>query len=386
MNGVRHRGANRPTNLVEVLDAVPALARSLAAMAPEGPRGERARRALDTLLALPAARHAAELPETFAAFERELTRLEGDAEAVHERLRALVHERHPEVLRLPTLAHWIEGPARQANMMSWLLRAGSEQFGRAQSSLEGRETGAAALRERIAHLEQEHRAMAAELERRRALSDIGLLAAGIAHDFNNVLQTITGQATLVRARANERDTVAMEKVLDAAHRASEMTQRLLGWVRHGAPKPEPCDVNALVGEVLDLLAPSSPVRVLLERRPGDDLPLAVADPVELRRVVLNLVINAWEAIGGAGGTVTVSTGIADRDVPAVWLEVADDGRGMDEDTLGRVFEPFFSTRTGGNGLGLSVVRGIVEHAGGDIAVTSRPGAGAAFRVTLPARR
>jgi signal transduction histidine kinase len=383
MKTVRRRGAGLAAANAAIADAIPELVRALAARAPAGPRGERARNLLAGLTAMHAARRPFELPEVFAAFERELARLDGDPESVHEWLRALVHEQFPELLGDPALAQWVEAPHRMSSMMTWLLRANAEKLESLQGELGDSKSEVSKLRAELARLQAEHGAVVSELERRRTLSDVGLLAAGIVHDFNNVLHTISGQATTVRSRADERDAEAMDRVLEATHRAAEMTHRLLLWVRHTSVKPEPVDVSAMADEVLDLLGPSAPPRVLLVRRLAPGLPMVMADPVELRRVVLNLVVNAWEAIGGNPGRVTVSTGAAEGRRAGTWLEVADDGRGMDADTTERVFEPFFSTRTDGTGLGLSLVREIVDRLDGEIEVASRPGEGTRFRVVLP---
>lgn len=384
MKSVRRRGAARDRVSAVLADAVPELVRSLTARAPAGPRGERARNLLAGLMALPAARRPLELPEVFSAFERELARVEGDAEQVHESLRALVHEKHPELLGDPSLAQWIEAPHRQSSMMTWLLRANAERLEQLQGELADGIAETAQLREELQALRTEHGAVLTELERRRTLSDVGLLAAGIVHDVNNVLNAIAGRAAVVRARAVERDARELDHVIEATHRASEMTQRLLAWVRHDRHAPEPVDLSALAAEVLDLLAPSAPLRVILERRLATGLPMVLADPVDLRRVVLNLVANAWQAIDGGVGRVVVATGVADGRVAGAWIEVADDGCGLDADATTRVFEPFVSDRPGGTGLGLALVRQIVDSLDGSIEVTSRPGAGATFRVTLPA--
>lgn len=383
MTATRRRGAGRPAALAEIADAIPVLARTLAARAPAGPRGERARNLLAGLLALPAARQPAELPDVFAAFERELSRLEGDPEAVHESLRALVHDHHPVLLGDTALAQWIEAPHRQSSMATWLLHANAARLEQLQGALGERVSEVARLRAEIDRLKAEQGAVIAELERRRTLSDLGMVAAGVVHDFNNVLHVISANASTA-GRVPGGEAQAMSRVLDATMRASEMTQRLLQWIRHSTPSPEPVDVSALTGEVLDLLAPSAPARVLLVRRLEPGLPPVLADPVDLRRVVLNLVVNAWDALGGRSGQVVVATGAAQGRRSGAWLEVADDGQGMDADTCARVFEPFFSTRPDGTGLGLNLVREIVDRLGGEIEVASRPAEGTRFRVTLAA--
>ncbi len=364
--------------------AVTPFVRSLRAQLPPGVAGERLRRRLAALLALPSRRRVAELPEMLAAITDERRRAGEDGDAVHAALRTLVHEHHAVLLRAPALAHWLEAPERRSAMLAWLVRDSAERVGQLQDDVPGESAGIERLHAELAQLEAEHRLVVRELERRRALSDVGLLAAGIVHDFNNLLHAIAGQATLVRTGAGERERAAMDQILEITHRASDLTRHLLQWVRHERTAPEPLDLSVLASEVIDLLAPSAPVRVLLVRRLGAGLPPVLADPVELRRVVLNLVVNAWQAIGTAAGEVVVATGATAGRDGGVWIEVADDGRGMDADTSARVFEPFFSTRPDGTGLGLASVREIVERMHGAIQVWSEPGRGARFRVTLPA--
>jgi signal transduction histidine kinase len=244
----------------------------------------------------------------------------------------------------------------------------------------------APLRSELARLRDEHAAVLRELEQRRAQADVGLMAAGLVHDFNNVLGVITGHASIARSSAGPREQASLDLILQAAHRASELSRTLLRWVRHERPEPEPVDVSAIAGEVIQLLGTSAPSRVLLVRRLATSLPLVLADPIELRRVVLNLVVNAWQAIGDQPGEVRITTGISGAPAHEVWLEVVDDGRGMSPDVSARIFDPLFSTREGGTGLGLSTVHAIVERTGGRIEVWSRPGNGARFLVSLPEYR
>ncbi len=330
--------------------------------------------------ALPAARASSELPELLSGFERDVAGPQGDTDAEHEALRVLIHERHAVLLADPAFAQWLDAPHRHAAMLAWLLR---DQVARIEQADRDADPANETLRRELARLRTEHAAVVRELEQRRAQADIGLMAAGMVHDFNNVLSVIAGHASMVRSTASPRDLASLDLILQAAHRASELSRTLLRWVRHERPRPEPVDVSAVAREVVDLLAISAPSRVLMVRRLAADLPLVLADPIELRRVVLNLVVNAWQAIGDGPGQVSVATGISGGDAPEVWLEVLDDGRGMKADVSMRVFEPFFSTRDGGTGLGLATVHSIVHRAGGRVEVWSQPGRGARFRVSLP---
>jgi signal transduction histidine kinase len=363
--------------------AVDALAGALAARVAADGTGDAARRRLAAIRALPASRVLAELPDLLGALERDLAGPDGDADAEHDALRTLVHERHAVLLGDPAFAQWLEAPHRHAAMLAWLLRDQVTRLERADRDLP---PGDAGLRRELARLREEHAAVVRELEQRRAQADVGLMAAGMVHDFNNVLTVISGHASIARSTAGPRETPSLDLILNAAHRASELSRTLLRWVRHGRPEPEPVDVSALVREVLDLLATSAPPRVLLVRRLTAHLPVVLADPIELRRVVLNLVVNAWQAIGDGPGEVTVATGTSGDGEREVWLEVLDDGRGMDADVSARIFDAFFTTRDGGTGLGLATVHSIVDRIGGRIEVWSQPGRGARFLVSLPEYR
>ena len=376
--------AERSSERSKLLAAIPMLVRALAERLPEGPASESARRLLAGLLVLPEGRQLSELPRVLAAVEHELEASGEDVAALHEWLRARVHEAHPELLLLPALAEWLVTPQRQASMLSWLLRENVERLEQLSGEVSHRTEEADRLHAELARLREEQRAVARELEHRRALADLGLVAAGIVHDFNNVLQAVAGHASIVQARALPEQRESLDRILEATRRASEMTRSLLAWVRHREVEPVPVDLTAVVADMLDLLATSAPDRVLLVRRLGEHLPLVLADPVELRRVVLNLVSNAWQAIGGADGQVVVTTGLDEARQARVYLEISDDGRGMDADTTARVFEPFFSTRAEGAGLGLATVNELVARMDGAVEVWSEPGKGARFRVTLPA--
>jgi signal transduction histidine kinase len=375
----RATGAPKPAPCVPA-EAVAALADSLVSRLPAGPAGAAARNRVDAIRALPAARALSELPDLLAGLECDLAGSDGDTDAEHEALRVLVRERHAVLLGDPAFAHWLEAPHRHAAMLAWLLR---DQVDRLEKADRDIDPGDAPLRRELARLRDQHAAVVRELEHRRAQADIGLMAAGMVHDFNNVLTVITGHASIARSSAGPRERPSLDLILQAAHRASELSRTLLRWVRHGHPEPEPVDVSAVVREVLDLLATSAPPRVLVVRRLSADLPMVMADPIELRRVALNLVVNAWQAIGDGPGEVTVATGASGHPVSEVWLEVVDDGRGMNPDISARIFDPFFSTRDGGTGLGLSTVHSIVGRIGGRIEVWSQPGRGARFLVSLP---
>jgi signal transduction histidine kinase len=359
-----------------------ALVAALADRLPAPPAAADARRALRRLersddLAL---RHG--LPAAYAALVRALAEA-GDPDDPAAELRTLVHRRFPTLLREPALAQVVEADARRTGALSWLLRENAGRLELLAGELAGRDAEIDRLRQERERLREENRLLRRELEYAAPRAEVGLMAAGVAHDLNNLLQVVTGVAAL--ARAGRGDTPgALDRIEQAGLRAAELSRRLVGWAAD-----EPCpaalaSLNAVAEEVLDLLASSAPERVLLRRALAPGLPDVIGDPCQLRRVVLNLVVNAWHAIGADEGEVVVATGADEGRRPGAWLEVRDSGRGMDEATRDRVFEPFFSTREGGSGLGLATVQRIVESLDGRIEVWSEPGAGARFRVTLPA--
>ena len=252
-------------------------------------------------------------------------------------------------------------------------------------------------------LEEERLAFERQLTETQRLESLGRLAGGFAHDFNNLLMVILGHADLAAAHAKDpfEGHGSMEQnlllVVDAAQRAGELTQQLLAFAGREAIEPRPVDLNALLRDMGDLLQTSvgRSVQVRLDLAP--ELPSTEGDPGHLRQVVLNLVINASDAIGGESGEIVLRTRMLARDeLPSlrfdldalegdgslVALEVVDDGPGMDAETRARVFEPFFTTRFQGRGLGLAAVRGIVRSHRGAIHLTSTPGTGATVTIFL----
>ncbi|HWQ12270.1 MAG TPA: response regulator [Roseiflexaceae bacterium] len=236
--------------------------------------------------------------------------------------------------------------------------------------------------------------------RRQKLESLGVLAGGIAHDFNNLLTVILGTASLAASDhpPGSPAAEALETIERAAQRAAELTRQMLAYAGKGRLFVELVDLNRLVREVTAPPALEAPANVTLRYELAAQLPTLVADAAQVRRVVQQLIGNAIEAIGEARGDVTIRTSLRrveggevagvhlSADLPAgeyVALEVADTGSGMDDATRERVFEPFFSTRFTGRGLGLSEVLGIVSGHGGTVTVVSAPGHGATFTVFLP---
>jgi signal transduction histidine kinase len=222
------------------------------------------------------------------------------------------------------------------------------------------------------------------------LESLGLLAGGIAHDFNNLLVSILGNAELAELHLSSSSPALrhLHLVKTAGDRAAGLTNQLLAYAGHGQLRTRVLDLNQVVEEISQLLhmAVARKAEVVFELYP--ELPLIEADPTQLEQVVLNLITNAAEAISSAPGQIHIRTGIEDQDSTDskdshVFLEVQDNGCGMDESTRVQMFDPFFSNKGEGRGLGLSAMLGIVRAHNGVIQVNSIEGLGTTIRVVLP---
>jgi len=233
------------------------------------------------------------------------------------------------------------------------------------------------------------------------LDSLGLLAGGVAHDFNNLLTAILGSASvaLLKLPPEAAARRSIETLVAAARRAAELTQQLLAYSGRGKFEVRPVDLGDQVRELYIVLEAAVPKRIALRTDLTAKVPAVQADVGQMQQVVMNLVINAAEAIGERSGTISLRTGratiTADEEAapftgepPApgeyVVLEVTDDGCGMDPETTARVFDPFFTTKATGRGLGLAAVHGIVRSHHGALRIVSAPGGGTTFRVLLPA--
>ena len=231
------------------------------------------------------------------------------------------------------------------------------------------------------------------LRQAQKLESLGVLAGGIAHDFNNLLTGILGNASLVldSAPALDPDRPRLEDIVGASRRAADLTNQLLAYAGKGRFVVTRFDLSELITEMLHLIETSIPKMVRLQLALKLDLPPIEADASQIQQIVMNLAINAAEAIGVEGGTIRISTGVADSAAAdsrtqgrSVYMEVRDSGSGMDEPTRVKIFDPFFTTKFTGRGLGLAAVLGIARGHGGRITVESVPGEGSTFRLFLPA--
>ncbi|HPO13241.1 MAG TPA: PAS domain S-box protein [Candidatus Hydrogenedentes bacterium] len=249
--------------------------------------------------------------------------------------------------------------------------------------------------------EKERSRLEAQMRHTQKLESLGVLAGGIAHDFNNLLVGIMGNAGLALTRLPEgspaRDYVS--RIEATSRKAAELTNQMLAYTGRGPFLVRPIDLSKLTQEMGHLLSASISKKVILRFECPQDLPLIQGDAAQLHQVVMNLITNASDAIGDNHGVVTVRTGAFHADCAYlsrtylaedlseglyVSLEVVDTGCGMDAETIGRMFDPFFSTKFTGRGLGLAAVLGIVRAHRGAISVYSEPGHGTTFKVLLPA--
>ncbi len=237
-----------------------------------------------------------------------------------------------------------------------------------------------------------------QLFQAQKMEAVGRLAGGVAHDFNNLLTVISNYTALVIEDMPPGDSrrADLEEVHKASEQASRLTRQLLAFSRRQMMQPRPLDLNSVIGDMAGMLRRLIGENVELVASPGSGVGLALADPVQVEQILLNLVVNARDAIEGHG-TISVDTGNAELDHDFarlhegarpgsyIMLAVSDTGAGMDHDTQRRIFEPFFTTKElgKGTGLGLSTVYGIVKQSGGYVAVYSEPGQGSVFRVYLP---
>ena len=240
-----------------------------------------------------------------------------------------------------------------------------------------------------------------KMQETQKLESLGVLAGGIAHDFNNILTAILGNASLGLAGAAPGSAMheCFDQISGAAVRAADLCKQMLAYSGRGRFVVRRLDLGQLIVETIQMLQISISKKAVLRFRPGTDLPPVEVDPTQMRQVIMNLVINASEAIGDKGGIIDVSTGLIHVDrayasaasMPAglpdgdyVFLEVSDNGCGMSAETQGKIFDPFYTTKFTGRGLGLAAVLGIVRGHKGAMKVYSEPGRGSTFKLLFPA--
>jgi len=252
-------------------------------------------------------------------------------------------------------------------------------------------------------VQEEKRKLAAKVQQAQKLESLGVLAGGIAHDFNNLLVAMVGNAELALLEIPRESPVRryVADIGETAQQAADLANQMLAYSGRGRFIVEELNISRVIREMQSLLSASISKKVILRYELAEQAPPVMADVVQLRQVIMNLVANASDAIDGRDGQVTIRTGVVDADreylesafldesLPEgeyVFLEVGDTGNGMSVETQKRIFDPFFTTKFTGRGLGLAAVLGIVRGHKGAIRVYSQLERGSTFKLLFPCSR
>ena len=239
-----------------------------------------------------------------------------------------------------------------------------------------------------------------QIQQTQKLESLGILAGGIAHDFNNILTGVLGNAGLAQLSMSPVSPALenIKKIETSAQRAAELCSQLLAYSGKGRFVVQPVNLNHIVEEMTHLLEISISKKAVLKYNLTKNLPAVNADITQMRQIIMNLIINASDAIDERSGIITITTGAMECDKEYltetflddeleqgvyIYLEVSDTGHGMDEETKNKIFDPFFSTKFTGRGLGLAAVLGIMRGHKGAIKVYSELGKGTTFKILLP---
>jgi len=232
----------------------------------------------------------------------------------------------------------------------------------------------------------ERRGLEEQLSHARKMEAVGQLTGGVAHDFNNLLTVVLGNIELIKRRTGEQHELArqIEAVRLAAEKGGALTRQLLAFSRRQRLNPLTVDLNVLIADFAPLLRQAVGEAVVIDLSLADEPLPAHLDPAQFESALLNLAVNARDAMEG-GGVLSIATKTVGEDDPRILVTVRDTGQGMDAGVASRIFEPFFTTKEigKGSGLGLSQVYGFVRQSGGEVSVSSSPGQGAVFEVYLP---
>jgi len=298
------------------------------------------------------------------------------------------------------------GEERQFSDESSLLMAGggliSCEYHTSVTTLSGRVTVLNFIRDISMRTDRENqrKEMAVRVQQGQKLESLGVLAGGIAHDFNNLLTSMLGNANLATTAQAKNEPISryLENIESAAIRAGELCTQMLTYAGQGRFAVEETDLNTLIVDMSRLLELAITNKAVVKFQLTKDLPPAAVDPSQIRQALMSMVINASEAIGETSGMVTINTGIMRADSlylnetylsenlvegDYLFIEVNDNGTGMLPEVKERIFDPFFSTKFTGRGLGLAAVLGIVRSHDGALKVYSEEGRGTTFKMLLP---
>ncbi|MDF1664679.1 MAG: response regulator, partial [Planctomycetota bacterium] len=248
---------------------------------------------------------------------------------------------------------------------------------------------------------EEKKKLEVQILQTQKLESLGLLAGGIAHDFNNILQSSFGYADLALLKLSAMSPARpyIDEIKKSAQLAADLCQQMLAYSGKGRFSVESVSINELIEEMSHLIEISISKKAVLRYEFGENLPLVKADASQIRQVIMNLIINASEAIGEQSGVISITTGALHCDQsyldstfliqnlpegPYVYFEISDTGCGMDSESLSKIFDPFYTTKFTGRGLGLAAVLGIARGHKGALKVYSEPKRGTTFKVLFPA--
>ncbi len=282
-----------------------------------------------------------------------------------------------------------------------VLRA-AQPIKNAQGKIESILTINVDITERIKAGEKQ-RKLEIQIQQAQRLESLGVLAGGIAHDFNNILTGVLGNAGLAEMSLSPVSPALenIKRIETSAQRAAELCNQLLAYSGKGRFVIQPVNFNHIIEEMTRILEVSISKKIVLKYNLADHLPSVEADIAQMRQIIMNLIINASDAIGEKSGIITITTGAMEcdknyltevylnEDLPEgiyIYIEVSDTGSGMDKETKEKIFDPFFSTKFSGRGLGLAAVLGILRGHKGTIKIYSEVGRGTTFKILLPASK
>lgn len=248
-------------------------------------------------------------------------------------------------------------------------------------------------------MEEERLELERHLQQTQKLESLGVLAGGIAHDFNNILTIISGYCYVIKDGINPASAHAdhLQKIENAANRAADLCRQMLSYAGKNEIQHSSINMNTLVDDMARMLNSGIKKNVSIELDLGDVLVIS-ADSSQIQQIIMNLIINAAEAIGDNNGTIRISlkkaeftAGLSEKDFTGrtispgtyVCLEISDNGCGMDRETQNRIFEPFYTTKFVGRGLGMSSTLGIIKSHAGALRLSSKPGVGTTFKIYIP---